>query len=121
MNANNKEAVFEELRNYHTERFPEKIEDSQLHDLRIKFGELEDQIIGMILSLVNGKTEFVDSSEDLNSFQDRLNTISRGEKQNDPVENIFASKISKLLEILDLTKKFDFQLRPARRAKAVVA
>ena len=100
MNPVNKEKIFEELRNYHVQQFPDKFKNPIVSDLRVEFGDLEDKIVGMILSLVNGKAEFLDSTADLNSFQDKLTRTLPEDGANDANRNLFTSKISLLTDLM---------------------
>ena len=112
MSALQKEKIFEELRNYHMEKFPVKIKNDQVNNLRIEFGILEDKIISMTLSLVYGRSLFVDSTKELNSFQNKLNTTlpSQGEESN---RNMFTSKIGHLGKIILMAKESTFNFKPA--------
>ena len=116
MSAIYKEKIFEELRNYHTRRLPAKIENPQVDDLRTKFNLVEDRIVGMILSLVNGKTEFVDSTKELNTFETALNSMPAN-SEDEANKNIFVSKIKSLGEIMIMARESDFKLRKVRGAK----
>jgi len=118
MNALNKEKIFEELRNYHTQQFPAKIKNPVMDNLRNEFAVMEDRIVGMILSLVSGKSEFVDSTNELNSFQAKVKT-STPENEEHANKNIFAAKISKLAELVSFAKESGFKLKTVRGAKVV--
>lgn len=113
MDAKNKEKVFEELRNYHLKEFPVVAANIELNDLRSEFGELEDKIIGMLLSLVNGKAEFVDATDELDAFKTKLDKYSPENGENES-KDVFASKISWLRNILVLAKESNFKLRVKR-------
>lgn len=113
MSAIDKEKIFEQLRNYHTDEFPAKMKNAEMETLRVKFNAVEDRVVGMILSLVNGKTEYIDSAKELEAFQAELKTISTtsAEQSN---KDLFESKINKLTEIMVLARDSDFQLRKVR-------
>ena len=113
MSAIDKEKVFDELRNYHTQRFPEKIKNPELDSLRREFIEMEDRVVSMILSLVNGKAEFIDPSKELASFQKRLEPISTDAA----TKNIFSEKILKLEGLMAFAKNSDFKLKRIRPNK----
>jgi hypothetical protein len=117
--AMDKEKIYEELRNYHTNRFPEKIKNPRVNDLRIEFGEMEDSIIGMILSLISGNTEFVDATKELATFEDKLQTVMPTEG-NDANRNLFATKIKWLGELLVMAKEANFKLRPIRIVRTAI-
>jgi hypothetical protein len=110
MSAIDKEMIFEKLRSYHTDKFPAKIKNPQVEDLLNKYNLVEDRIVGMILSLVSGKAEYVDSSKELENFQTSLQAIptSGVDEEN---SSFFASKIDRLAEIMTLAKNSDFRLR----------
>lgn len=114
MDAQNKERVYEELRSYHLDQFPEAVNNPKVKDLRVEFGALEDQIISMILSLVNGKAEYVDQANDIQEFDEKLHRhIPENHKDGESMD-LFASKIAKLRKILLMAKEAEFQLRPVR-------
>ena len=117
MSALDKEKIFEELRNYHTDKFPANIKNLELNNLRIEFAEMEDRIVSMILSLVAGKAEFVDSSKDLLSFQKKFEMTAIADKSDQASRNLFVSKIGKLEELLEFAKKSDFKLRRVKLSK----
>ncbi|HEX3095523.1 MAG TPA: hypothetical protein VHQ20_00200, partial [Patescibacteria group bacterium] len=60
MSAIDKERIFVELRKYHTDQFPDKLANEDMQALRAEFQIIEDDIVTMLLSLVNGKLGFVD-------------------------------------------------------------
>lgn len=113
MSAIDKEKVFEKLRNYHTDEFPAKMKNHEMEALKAKFSLVEDRIVGMILSLVNGKTEYVDSTAELETFQTNLQSIVTT-KEDQANKTLFESKIAKLAEIMLLAKESGFQLRKVR-------
>lgn len=121
MSAINKEKIFEELRNYHTHRFPVKIKNAEVETLRVEFGEIEDRIVGMILSLVNGKAEFLDATKELNNFQDKLKRNLPADSGDDANRNLFATKITELTAVMAMAKDSGFKLRPIRGAVKVPA
>lgn len=109
MSAMDKEKIFEKLRSYHTDEFPAKIKNSQVEDLKLKFNDVEDRIVSMILSTVSGKAEYIDSTKELDSFQSNLNSIvTTGVDETQKV--MFVSKINKLSEIMIMVKDSDFRL-----------
>ncbi len=118
--ALDKEKIYEVLRNYHTHHFPTKIKNATVNDLRLEFGQMEDKIIGMILSLANGKAEYVDSSKELANFEDKLNR-NLPPNQEDATRNLFASKIVQLSDLLAMAKEAGFRLRPVRGALKTTA
>lgn len=120
MSAMNKEKIFEELRNYHLQQFPTTVTDVQVNELRTEFATIEDKVIGMLLRLVDGKEEFVDTTGELNSFQEKINRHMPQNGEDDESKNLFATKISQLLGILALAKESGFKLRPVRGYRAMV-
>jgi hypothetical protein len=119
MSGINREKIFQELRNYHTYQLPDKIYNPEVIDLKNKFDIVEDRIIGMILSLVNGKNEFIDSTKELKSFHTKLESMNTSTRD-EIGKNLFESKISKLGEIMILAKESGFQLKKIRGTKAIV-
>lgn len=117
--ALDKEKIYEELRNYHTHLFPAKIKNPTVNELRVEFGQMEDKIIGMILSLANGKAEFVDSSKELANFADKLRRNMPADQE--ASRNLFAAKIGKLTQLLTVAKDAGFRLRPVRGAVKIAA
>jgi hypothetical protein len=115
MSALDKEKIFEELRNYHTQKFT-TIKNPELNDLRTEFVEMEDRIVGMILSLVNGKAEFSDATKELVKFQKKLERTAPA-KSDEASRNLFVAKIGKLENLLAFAKKSDFKLKKIRPNK----
>ena len=117
MSALAKEKIFEGLRNYHTHKFP-AIKNLEVNNLKSEFILMEDSIIGMILSLVSGKAEFVDSAKELNTFQEKLKTTIPVDSADEKSRSLFVSKISQLGEMMSLAKASNFQLKRVRAVKA---
>ncbi|HMQ02007.1 MAG TPA: hypothetical protein PKD79_02990 [Candidatus Doudnabacteria bacterium] len=117
MSAFEKENIFVELREYHMNEFPESMASTQLDELRVEFGELEDSIVNMILSLVNGKAEFEDHSEELKTFREKLNAITADTEAEKSNKNFFEAKLSHLDKILNQTGRGTFPLRKQRPAR----
>ena len=69
---------------------------------------MEDKIVSMVLSLVNGKAEFKDATGELADFEHKLR---------EDAKKFFASKISQLNEIMAFAKDSGFKLRPVRGVK----
>ncbi len=109
MSALNKEKIYEELRNYHANAFPDKFPTEKLDNLRAEFGVIEDEVISMLLGLVNGKRVIVELGDSVTNFQKKLNESE---------QEVFASKSAQLLDLMAMAKGFDFQLRKVR-VKAV--
>lgn len=117
MSALAKEKIFEELRNYHTHQFP-AIKSPEMNNLRTEFGAMEDRIVGMILSTISGRAEFIDFAKELDTFQDKLKRTMPADGNNDETSrNLFASKISQLSEMMALAKESGFKLRPVKVAR----
>ena len=118
MSVIDREKIYGELRNYHLEQFP-NITNPRVNNLRVEFGVIEDTIIGMILSLVNGKAEFIDTTNELNAFRDRLKIVMPAGLEEDANRNLFASKLERLGDLLVLAKESHFKLRTVRVAKSM--
>jgi chromosome segregation ATPase len=116
MSSIEKEKIFIELREYHTFQFPEHLASEQLADLRAEFEVLEDKIVNMILSLVNGKQEYVELKDELEEFKARI--ASADKVANDDTDRtFFLEKIDKLVGILAVAKESTFKLKPPRYRK----
>jgi hypothetical protein len=113
MSAIDREKIFEKLRNYHTDEFPEKMKNPEVDALKVKFNAVEDRVVGMILSLVNGKAEYIDSTKELTDFQATLKSMP-AIASDEANKNLFASKIEKLIEIMDMARESGFTLRKVR-------
>jgi hypothetical protein len=117
MSAIDKEKIFVELRQYHTDAFPDKLSTKEMDSLREDFVELEDNIVTMLLNLVNGKVGYVDFQKELADFQKKVKVS----KTTDPAETknrvFFASKIEHLNQILDIARASIFRLKIPRVAK----
>jgi hypothetical protein len=117
MNPIAKEKIYEELRQYHVEAFPAKLASDRIKDLKIQFVALEDRVIGMLLSLVNGKAVFTDDSSELNAFKQKIENPSAVNPEEENTLAVFVSKINRLLEMLTMAKNANFQLRKIRIKK----
>lgn len=117
MSALAKEKIFEELRNYHTHQFP-AIKSPEMNNLRTEFAAMEDRIVGMILSTISGRAEFIDSAKELDTFQDKLKRTMPADGGDETSRNLFASKISQLSEMMALAKESGFKLRPVKAIRA---
>lgn len=121
MSAMDKEKIFVELRKYHTEEFPEKLATEEMQALREEFLEIEDNIVTMLLSLVNGKLGFVDFEKELNDFGKKVKSTKTTDRSEDANREFFVSKITHLTELLLIAKNSIFKLKVPRVAKAVKA
>lgn len=121
MSAIDKEKIFVELRKYHLSKFPAKLASQEMVNFRTEFGALEDKIISMILSLVNGKAGFIDASEELEVFKNKIKIRQAGDRLEDTDRNLFAAKIVQLQNVLAIAKGSTFKLRKTRLAKIAPA
>jgi hypothetical protein len=119
MSAIEKEKIFVELRKYHVNSFDSHLATPAMTEFRRQFQELEDRIVTMLLSLVNGKLIFEDLSPELSSFQEKLKITKNKNHQEDDNRNFFIAKISHLNEILQLARAASFKLKTSRFAKKV--
>ncbi len=119
MSGIQKEKILQQLRDYHINQFPDKIFNPEVMDLKNKFDIVQDRIIGMILRLVNGKNEFVDSTKELKSMHRKLESMDASTKD-EFSKNLLGSKITKLGEIMILAKESGFQLKKIRAAKVAI-
>lgn len=115
-----KEKIFVELRQYHTDAFDDKLSTKEMDSLREEFVELEDNIVTMLLNLVNGKVGYVDFQKELAVFQKKVKVS----KTTDPAETknrvFFSNKIEHLNQILDIARASIFRLKIPRVAKSAV-
>lgn len=116
MSALDKEKIYEELRNYHTEQLPKEIKSPILNKLKTEFNDMEDRIVSMILSLISGKAEYIDSTKELTTLQTKVE--SSADAEDEPSRNVFVSKIIRLSGIMNLAKGADFKLKTVRGVKA---
>lgn len=121
MSAIDKEKIFVELRKYHTDAFSDKLSTADMDELREEFAEVEDATVSMLLNLVNGKQGFVDLSQDLISFKDKVKIVKGGNKAEDEDRNFFIAKIDHLESILNIAKQAVFRLKVPRVAKVAAA
>lgn len=121
MSAIDKEKIFVELRKYHTEEFPEKMVNENMQTLRDEFEVIEDNIVTMLLSLVNGKLGFVDFEKELADFSKKIKISKSGDRAEDKERTFFLTKIEHLNELLMIAKNAIFKLKVPRVAKVVKA
>jgi hypothetical protein len=119
MSAMDKEKIFVELRKYHTDQFPDKLVNEDMQDLRKEFEVIEDNIVTMLLSLVNGKLGFVDFEAELNSFEKKVKIAKTGDRKEDSDRQFFLDKIAHLKELLTIAKASIFKLKIPRIPKVV--
>ena len=117
MSAIDKEKIFVELRKYHTEQFPDKLVNEDMQELREEFQVIEDDIVTMLLSLVNGKLAFVDFDKELKSFQNKIKITKAGDRKEDENRQFFQAKITHLQELLEIAKASIFKLKIPRVPK----
>ncbi len=117
MSALDKEKIFDQLRNYHAVSFPVKSATTEMTSWRERFEEMQDNIINMVLSIISGKSEFVDVSKDLSAFGEKIKSNNSGNELEAPERNLFEVKITQLLLVLDLAKSANFRLRTPARVK----
>lgn len=118
MSAIDKEKIFVELRKYHTEQFPDKLSTTDMQELREEFQIIEDDIVTMLLSLVNGKFAFVDFEKELENFQKKVKIVKIGNRKEDEDRTFFLAKITHLHELLLIAKSSIFKLKVPRVPKA---
>lgn len=121
MSAIDKEKIFVELRKYHTEQFPDKLASENMQTLRDEFLIIEDNIVTMLLSLVNGKLGFVDFEPELASFQKKVKVTKVSDRKEDDNRNFFLAKIAHLNELLLIAKGAIFKLKVPRVPKVAKA
>ncbi len=121
MSAMDKEKIFVELRKYHTEQFPDKLVNEDMQNLREEFQVIEDDIVTMLLSLVNGKLGFVDFKKELTEFENKVKISKNTTKSEVENRNLFMSKISLLKELLVIAENAVFKLKIPRVPKVVKA
>lgn len=111
MSAHQKEAIFTELRQYHLNDFPETSNSDSYSVVHKEFLALEESIINMVLSLVNGKSEYVDYGSKLKQFIEMVERQSITDANFKLVSNTFSEKCAHLQKILELAEAGDFPLR----------
>lgn len=117
MSALEKEQIFTELRKYHQDEFPSTMTNQNMTDLLGEFRELEDKIVNMLLSLVNGKVALVDLTPDLRSFANKAKVTPKGDRAEDDNRNLFIAKIEHLSQILNMAGLATFRLKVPRFSK----
>lgn len=117
MSAIVKEKIFDELRRYHVQVLPKKLATERMDLARDQLGLIEDKIIAMLLSLVNGKAIFADSTEELEAFRRKIETTSPADELEKKNKGLFIAKIDWLQQILAMAKEPNFELRKPRVKK----
>ena len=110
--AKGREKLFDILREYHSNSFPETFSTKELTDLRVDFGRIEEQITSMILRFIYGKDKFVDASKDLVYFIDQSAKLPNGK-----LKELYKMKIEQLTSLLELAKDQDFKMRKSALAE----
>ncbi len=117
MSSIDKEKIFVELREYHANEFPAKLSSDHMEKMRELFVELEDKVVAMLLSLVNGKLEFVDLTGELDAFLKKVKDNSSTEKDEAVDRKFFESKIDHLKHIMSMAQAAPFKLKIVRGQK----
>lgn len=117
MSAIDKEKIFVELRQYHTDAFPDKLSSPVMEELREEYAELEDTAVSMLLNLVNGKTGYVEMDSEFKAFKEKIKVTKTSEKAEEEDRKFFTAKIEHLAVILDMAKNAIFRLKVPRVAK----
>lgn len=118
MSAFEKEKIFVELREYHQNQLPSGKAGGVVLSLGKEFEELEDKIISMILSLVNGKLEYVELNDELNTFKEKIIEETKDDKSQDSNRIFYIAKIDHLNKILGLAEEGTFRLRAPRQPRS---
>ena len=116
MSTLNKEKILIGLRAYHTNAFPSEFPNNEAARLKIEIETLEDAITSMLLKLINGKAEFMDSSDALNAFREKVIKQLAG-SENVDYKNILLPKINQLSDLLAIAKESVFKLKPVKLVK----
>lgn len=96
-----KEQVYEQLRNYHIDKLPDIIADSEVGNLKDRFTTMEDKVITMILRFANNQESYLDLSNEVENFRTRLDSIST---TNERIKNLINLRIDNLLRIMYLAR-----------------
>lgn len=118
MSAYEKEHILTELRQYHLEEFP-VFASEELNGFLEEFRDLEDIIINMLLSLVNGKAEYVDYSSKIDVFEPKLQTAAFQSPEGESAKKLFISKIALLRRFLEIAQSATFTLRKSYSNKTM--
>jgi hypothetical protein len=117
MTAVEKEQIFIRLRKYHTEEFPQTYDTDGKTGLLEDFRELEDQIIGTVLGMVNGKAEYIDYSKELETFSGKIeNEFTDSDNSQ---KKFFETKIKDLGEVMQIASETKFALKRSYAHKLV--
>jgi hypothetical protein len=116
-----KEHILSLLRDYHTGEYP-VVSPSELFDeLKAELSLLEDDVIGAVLSTVNGKAILANYFDQLDEFLNKVVATTATEPTSAKIQEYFTLKINHLREILNLAAKGDFPLRKQRPARVSLA
>ncbi|HAG27291.1 TPA: hypothetical protein DCG61_00690 [Patescibacteria group bacterium] len=121
MNAQGKERIYEKLRDYHVNSFESALSTDKMDKLRVEFAVIEDATVAMLLGLVNGKSEYIDYTEDLKNIKKKSKISPKGNRDEDEDRKFFIEKIDSLEGILNQALDAKFLLRPSRADKAAKA
>jgi hypothetical protein len=106
-----REKLFNLMREYHSNKFPDTFPTKELTELRANFGRIEDQVISMTMGFTYGKGDFVDSTHELTYFKDQSAKLAPGD-----LKNMYQAKIEQIAALLDLVKSQDAQVRKSAQA-----
>jgi|GEM_PF-3577516 len=114
MSSDVRNQLYISLRAYHESLFSPKPSNAQFDQLRKDLELIQDQIINMILSFVNGKAVFLDNSPDLDTLQARVKASPAQSEPEKKDKEMLTSKIGLLMDMLALASKATFKLRKPR-------
>lgn len=121
MNAQEKERIYEKLRDYHVNSFKSTLSTDKMDKLRVEYTVIEDAAVAMLLGLVNGKSEYIDFSDDLAGMKKKAKILPKGDRNEDEDRTFLVHKVESLEEILQQALDAKFLLRPSRTDKAAKA
>jgi hypothetical protein len=99
-----REKLFNLMREYHSNRFPESFPTKELTELRANFGRIEDQVVSMAMGFTYGRGEFVDSTHELTYFKNQSAKLASSD-----LKNIYQTKIEQITDLLNLVKSQSVQ------------
>lgn len=114
MSSDARNQLYTNLRAYHESVFSGASGDSAFDALLKELEVVQDATINMILSFINGKAGFSDSTDVLNKLAAKAKSYLPTTPRQKDDKALFESKLDQLKEMLVLASKATFKLRKSK-------
>ena len=99
-----KNSIFEMLRDYHESVFPVPNSSIDIAKLKIELEDIQEKTMSMVLGFVYGRSEFVDWSDEINTFANKAKAQKVHNQLEESDKALIGIKTNKLLKVIELTR-----------------